>query len=292
MSADVDMGEGVAPRDIEIVANGIRQHGLEWSRGNGGHPVVMLHGVGCNCWYWEPLAARLAARFGARLRIVALDHRGCGDSDRPKSGYSLPECASDVLAAFEHLGGGPPTLIGHSRGGWMTAYIAAHHPDSVRQVVLVDPARMTWRSEQAVEEFYSRVRKGIGPFESWDAALTEAMASDPEAVWSEARIRGHRFGLREENGHVVGKMPGRVLDQLRSARLEDIVGPYLKNVSVPALVLVAKKSNSLRQEDKLAYASGITHSDVVKFDTTHFMHIDQPDAVATCIGDFIGKNIP
>lgn len=279
------------PRDIVIVANGIRQHGIEWSEDGKGHLVVMLHGVGCTCWDWEPLASRLAERFKERMRIVALDHRGCGDSDRPDSGYTLPECAADVLAAFEHLGGGPPTLIGHSRGGWITAYIAGHYPESVRQIVLLDPARMTWRSEKAVEESYDRIRSRIGPFDSWDDAIAAAKAREPEAVWSEARIRALRFGLREHNGQVVGKVPGYVIDQLRSARLEDIVGPYLKYVSVPALVCIAKKSDR-SEADKLAYVNGIRQSQVARFDTTHYMHHDAPDEVANCVGDFISKNIP
>lgn len=292
MAASASAGSDVAPRDIQIRANGIRQHGIEWAQGEGGHLVLMLHGVGCNCWTWEPLGTRLAARFGDRVRIVALDHRGCGDSERPASGYSPAECAVDVLAAADALGGGPPTLIGHSRGGWMTAYIASHYPRMIRQVVLVDPARMTWRSMDAVEEFYDRVRDAIGPFDSWDAAIEAAKKSDPDAVWSPARIRTLRFGLREEAGRIVGKLPPRVIDELRSARLDDVVGPRLKDVVVPALVLVAKKSNSLRQADKLAYVSGIPHSEVRKFDTSHHMHIDAPDLIAECIGDFIEPNLP
>ena len=174
----------------------------------------------------------------------------------------------------------------------MTAYIAGHYPTKVRQIVLVDPARMTWRSMEAVDEFYDRVRKAIGPFNSWDEAIEAAKKADPDAVWSGARLRALRFGLREENGKIVGKLPAHVIDELRSARLEDVVGLHLKDVIVPSLVLVAKKSSSLRQADKLAYASGITQSDVRKFDTSHYMHLDAPDAIAKCIGDFIKPNLP
>lgn len=281
-----------APRDIEIVANGIRQHGIEWSQGPGGHLVLMLHGVGCNCWTWEPLGRRLAKRFGERVRLVALDQRGCGDSDRPATGYSPEECAADIFAVADEFGGGPPTLIGHSRGGWLTAYIAGHHPTSLRQAVLVDPARMRWRSAQDVDGFYARVSNGIGPFASWDEAIEAAQKADPEAVWSRARLKTFRFGLREEDGRIVGKLPVEVIEELRSVRLEDVVGPCLKDVVVPTLVLVAKKSDGLRQAEKFAYASGIPHSDVRKFDTTHHMHLDAPDVIARCIGDFIEPNLP
>ncbi|MBC7018019.1 alpha/beta hydrolase, partial [Salmonella enterica subsp. enterica serovar Enteritidis] len=55
---------------------------------------------------WIELAAPL---FPAGLRVIGIDWRGCGDSDRPKptadySNYSMQQHAEDMLAALDTLG--------------------------------------------------------------------------------------------------------------------------------------------------------------------------------------------
>lgn len=281
------------PADVYFDANGIRLHGIEWRGREGAHPVLMLHSVGGNCWSWYPLGRRLAARFGDAVRIVALDHRGCGDSERPDTGYDPATCAADVLAVAEQLGAGPTTLIGHSRGGWMSAYLAARFPERVAGLVLVDPARLVWPSQEAADAFYDRVGGGLGPFDSFDEALARAQRLDPLAVWSEDRRRGLRFGLREENGKLVGKMSPSVLAQLRAVRLGgDEVGPYLSRVTAPTLLLVASTSDARRQGEKLAYRDGIREAVVRFFPTSHYMHQDAPDDIATTVADFLASRLP
>ncbi|MDQ7908911.1 alpha/beta hydrolase [Phytohabitans sp. ZYX-F-186] len=280
------------PSDINIQANGIRQHGIEWRGRDGAHLVLLLHGCGSNCWNWYPLGKRLAERFGDRVHVVALDHRGCGDSERPSTGYTPDVCAQDVLAVREQLTDRPATLIGHSRGGWMGAYIAGRFPDEVAGLVLVDPARMVWPSLEAADAFYERVGRGLGPFDTFDDAIANAKRAHPLAVWSEDRLRGLRFGLREEGGKLVGKLPREVLAQLRAARVDsDEVGPYLANVTAPTLLLVASTSDERRQGEKLAYGSGIPGTEVRFFHTSHYMHVDAPDDIAATVGDFLARRV-
>jgi pimeloyl-ACP methyl ester carboxylesterase len=282
------------PADVYFHANGIRQHGIEWQGSPDAHPVVMLHACGSNCWDWYPLGQRLAARFGAAVRIVALDHRGCGDSERPATGYDPATCAADVLAVLDQLGGVPATLIGHSRGGWMSAYLAGRFPDRVASLVLVDPARMVWPSREAADAFYERIGRGLGPFDRFEDAVAQVEQDDPLVVWSEDRLRGLRFGLRQdEDGRLVGKLPRSVLAQLRAVRLDtDEVGPYLPRVSAPTLLLVASTSDASRQAEKLAYRDGIPGTQVRFFPTSHYMHIDAPDDIAAVVGDFLAQEVP
>ncbi|MFC0527528.1 alpha/beta fold hydrolase [Phytohabitans kaempferiae] len=280
------------PTDIHINANGIRQHGIEWRGGDGAHLVLLLHGCGSNCWNWYPLGKRLAERFGDRVRVVALDHRGCGDSERPATGYSPDICAQDVLAVHEQLTDGPVTLVGHSRGGWLSAYIAGRFPDRVAGLVLVDPARMVWPSREAADAFYDRVGRGLGPFDTFEDAVENAKRGHPLAVWSEDRLRGLRFGLREEGGKLVGKLPREVLAQLRAVRLDsDEVGPYLPQVTAPTLLLVASTSDERRQGEKLAYGEGIDGAEVRFFPTSHYMHVDAPDDIAGTVGEFLARRV-
>lgn len=286
---------------IDLVANGIRQRTLVWGDEDPeAQLVIMLHGCGANSMYWHPLGARLANRFGPRARLVALDHRGCGDSEKPESGYSPDIVAADVIAVHDMISPDRPAVfVGHSRGGWLSSYIGAHFPDRAKGLVLVDPARMNWPSIEAADEFYARVGRGLGPFISLDDAIENTRVAHPTAVITKDMIRAIRSGLTlNEHSVLVGKMPRRVLDQLRAVRLnDDLVGPYLADVKAPTLLLVSSQSNEMRQGEKLAYARGLTgHKgipdvEVQLFDTSHYMHQDKPDEIASSVGSFLEERI-
>lgn len=74
----------------------------EW--GKGGTTVVFIHG-NLASKDWIELAAPL---FPSDLRVIGIDWRGCGDSDRPSpapdySNYSMHQHATDMLAALDAL---------------------------------------------------------------------------------------------------------------------------------------------------------------------------------------------
>lgn len=282
------------PTDVQFIANGIRQHAISWGEpGSDRHTVVMLHGIGSNCWDWFPLGSRLWRHAGDRLHVLALDHRGAGDSEKPETGYDPLTCAADVLAVVDQVAPGDRvTFVGHSRGGWMSALLAGRNPGRTAGLVLVDPARMVWPSVEAADAFYDQVAAGLGPFPDFAAALAQAQRAHPHGVWNEDRLRGLRFGLTERDGLLVGKLPRRVLEQLRSVRLErDLVGPVLGDITAPTLLLVASTSDERRQGEKLAYAEGIPHARVEFHHTSHYMHIDAPDAIAASVLGHLGSYI-
>lgn len=88
-----------------------------------------------NGQWWGALAERL----GNAHRIVAVDLRGRGQSDKPRVGsYGLTAHARDAAAVIQALGTGPVVAIGHSLGGGVAALLASGHPGLISHVVLVD----------------------------------------------------------------------------------------------------------------------------------------------------------
>ena len=65
-----------------------------------GRPVICLHGITANAYVWLPVMERLAADY----RVVAIDQRGHGRSDRLASGYAAGDFAADIVALIEALG--------------------------------------------------------------------------------------------------------------------------------------------------------------------------------------------
>jgi pimeloyl-ACP methyl ester carboxylesterase len=278
-------------QDVFFERDGVRLHGIDWGGAADGVPLIMLHGVGGNAWTWDALGSRLHGSLGDGFHLIGLDQRGSGDSDKPASGYEPDEFARDVLAVQDALGGKPMVLVGHSRGGWLAAFIAAHWPERLSHLVLVDPARLTFDSVQDADDFYSPVRALLGPFASREAALKAARERDPQAQWTPARERTFLFGLQERpDGTLVGKTPPEVIDQLRAVReREDRVGPNLHRASMPTLLLVASTSPEKRLNQKLAYKSHLPHAQLELLDGTHNLQNDLPDQVAGLITAFLGR---
>lgn len=107
-------------------------HTVQW--GERGQPVVCVHGITSNAFYFQALADQLAPDY----RVFAYDLRGRGQSEKPASGYGLPAHAVDLLQLLDILDLDKPALVGHSMGGLVALYFAAHYPTRLSKLVLLD----------------------------------------------------------------------------------------------------------------------------------------------------------
>ena len=96
--------------------------------------VIGIHGLTANHTCWLAMAEALAPVW----RVVGYDLRGRGDSDKPPTGYSLAEHGRDLLGLLDRLGIERALLMGHSLGAHIAVRFAAHHPERVRSLVLLD----------------------------------------------------------------------------------------------------------------------------------------------------------
>lgn len=105
--------------------------------GGPGFPVLCLAGLTRNARDFAPLARHLSPRY----RVIRLDSRGRGGSDRaadPEAEYTVPVEIGDALALVDHLGLERLAVIGTSRGGILGMGMAASRPDVVAALVLND----------------------------------------------------------------------------------------------------------------------------------------------------------
>src|SRR5664280_2505853 len=101
-----------------------------------GDPVVLLHGWGGQAASMTPLIVALRDTY----RVVAFDLPGFGGSSPPPVPWGTPEYAVFVERAVASLGITCATYIGHSFGGRIAIWLAAHAPEAVHALVLVDAA--------------------------------------------------------------------------------------------------------------------------------------------------------
>lgn len=119
---------GLAPR-FETV-DGVR---LRYLRAGAGPPVVLLHGFASSIVTWRGVIPALARGH----EVVAVDLPGFGGSEiRP----GLPAAAYPglVVNLMDRLGLARASLVGNSLGGGAAVLVAAHHPERVDHLVLID----------------------------------------------------------------------------------------------------------------------------------------------------------
>lgn len=121
------------PHSRYVEVNGVKLHCLEWS--GQGRPLVFLHANSYCGGVWAPSAARLSDSF----RVLTLDMRGHGLSDKPETGYDWGNLRDDIVGLLQVLELKETLLVGHSRGGGATVLAAATCPERVRDVVLYEP---------------------------------------------------------------------------------------------------------------------------------------------------------
>jgi pimeloyl-ACP methyl ester carboxylesterase len=105
------------------------------SRGGGG-PVVLLHCYTCAIDWWD----RLIPLLRRNHRVIAIDLLGHGGSEKPSSGYSMPEQADLIAEALARLGVRGTTVVGHSLGGTVATALAQQSPQLVSRLVVIDQA--------------------------------------------------------------------------------------------------------------------------------------------------------
>ncbi|WP_308431002.1 alpha/beta fold hydrolase [Streptomyces nojiriensis] len=126
--------------------------------GGPGAPLLALHGhFGEGAGAFE----RLARELGPAWRVIALDQRGHGRSDRAAD-YTRDGYVADAAALLEHLGLGPAVVLGHSLGGVNAYQLAARRPDLVRAVVVEDIGAVVGGDLSFVREWPRRAATRAG----------------------------------------------------------------------------------------------------------------------------------
>ena len=143
--------EMIEPVMRRVKGDGININIADW--GGGGRPILCIHGITANCRCWDVLASALSPKH----RVMAMDLRGRGQSDKPPTGYSIDHHLRDINCLLDDLGLDSIVLMGHSLGASISLAFGAEYPDRVDSVILVDGGGVL------SEKQWNKVFEGIRP---------------------------------------------------------------------------------------------------------------------------------
>jgi pimeloyl-ACP methyl ester carboxylesterase len=120
-----------------------------------GPPVVLLHGFASSLETWATVAPVLARSH----RVVTLDLKGFGWTDRPEGDYSPAAQAKLVFALLDQRGIKDVAVVAHSWGSSVALAMALAEPARVRKIALYD----AWVFEEQLPSFFLWARTdGVG----------------------------------------------------------------------------------------------------------------------------------
>jgi len=279
------------PESRFVRANGLDLHYLDW--GGDGPPAILLHATGFLAGLWEPMALELRRRY----RVLALDQRGHGDSDKPPTGYQRLDFVADLWDFLQGLNLRQVVGIGHSAGAATLACCEALHRGTLSRAVLIEPIvfppwlravggdrpqrlvesalkrRTVWPSHQELFDSYRR----RPPFNTWQR----------EVLWAYV-VHGTR---QRHDGQVELKCPGAIEAQMYAGGQPFEAFELLPKVACPALVVRGEHSESHLPPVAQAIADQMPQARVVTIaGASHFAPMEKPEAVLAEIWPFLSDD--
>jgi len=259
-----------------------------------GPPLVLLHGLGRRWQVFLPVIPALSLRW----HIFAPDLRGHGKSSRVARGYRGPQYAEDIARLLRERVSAPAVLFGHSLGGMLGMWVASHHPDLVRALILGDNMivvpqfhnpmytalfsglRDLARQSGSVEQIADGIGRILLPVPGTDESVTirELPGNDEAYLLSWARC-------------VQQADPNAYNMALDGSSLQGWDGEtVLRGIACPTLLLQGSRElGGLMSDADVALASRLLpHHTHVKFrNLGHALFIQQPEPVLRAVTNFL-----
>jgi len=216
----------VSAQDKFFTSNGVR---IRYVDQGTGEPVVLVHGYTNDIernWF----ETGVFPNFVKDHRVIALDLRGHGKSDKPHDPKAYAELGQDVLRLLDHLNIVRAHIVGYSLGGIITAKLLTTNPDRFITVALIAASgRRSWsaQDERSAEATAADLEGGV-PYRS----LILVTAPTDRPLPTEEAIRMSSQALVRNNDPLAHAA-------LTRARRELVVtDSQMAAVQVPALVIV------------------------------------------------------
>ncbi len=264
-----------------------------------GPPLVLLHGLGRRWQIFLPVIPALSLRW----HIFAPDLRGHGKSSRVARGYHGSQYAEDIARLLRERVSAPAVLFGHSLGGMLAMWVASHHPELVRALILGDNMvavrhqhnpmlhnpmyralfsglRDLARTGGSVEQIAEGIGRIMLPIPGTDesAMIRELPGNDEAYLLSWARC-------------VQQADPDAYDMTLDGSSLEGWDGEtVLRGITCPTLLLQASRElGGLMSDADVALATRLLpHHTHVKFrNLGHALFIQQPEPVLRAVTNFL-----
>lgn len=256
--------------------------------GDAGPTLVLLHGVTRCRDDWRPVLADLARNW----RVVAVDHRGHGDSARGRR-YLVSDYIADAVRLVRDEIAAPVVLLGHSLGAMVAAGVAAALPDLVRAAILEDPpfhgmgeriAGTAWQAQFIGMQ--AAARRG-GTIDDLAAALADIVLPRPNGTTVRLGEIREPAAVRW-SAECLARLDPEALSPVIAGRWLDGYDPVTvaARIRCPVTLLAADPlaGGALAHDEAEAFVAAADGCDVERFPGSgHLLHWQHPGRVVAAV---------
>jgi 3-oxoadipate enol-lactonase len=244
-----------------------------------GPPVLLLHGLGWDHSLWNPTVERLAPH----CRVVAVDTRGHGATDKPDGPYDMVMFALDYAALADALGLTGICVIGLSQGGMVAQNLALLRPDLVASLVLISTSCKSAPSLRDNMEARISAMDKMGP-EAAAGIAAESIFSPGWRVANPAALA--RFVSWRS------AMPSASLNAATRALYEFNLSNDLPRIAVPTLVVAGQEDVLTRPEGMQEIAALIPGAEYRLIPKSgHMIPVEQPGLLDALVDEFLKTHV-
>ncbi len=249
-----------------------------------GPPIVCLHGWSASLYLFRHSLELLAQR---GYRVVAVDLRGHGLSDKPKTrgAYSIDAHLADLDALLDALECSRAILVGQSMGGGLALHYALRHPERVCGLVAINPSSLVsipllTAARVAPRSLVGAIGRRMMP--RWlvrfilqhiaygDGSLVTER--DVDEYWAPTQLPGFIAAARA----ALSEFEWRPLRPAEAVAL-----------AVPSVVILGRQDRLVRNAERAARA--LANADVRMLEGGHCVNEELPEAVCELIAEFCKK---
>jgi len=238
--------------------------------------LVLLHGLQDCAANWDGAADRLADRY----RVIALDLRGHGESDRSAEGaYSQADFSNDIGRLVDELDLGEVVLVGHSYGGNVATAYASANPDRIAALIVVDSdiaANSHGDPEHASAADWRSLAEVIDYLGTLQRYATTAAIED-QATHLTTKLSGDKWVLKAD-------------PTVLEAHVRENLQPEWSRLRCPTLILRGRASTVLAHEAAVALKEALPGSRIAELEGAgHWPHQEIPGAFDATLRWFLNS---
>lgn len=243
-----------------------------------GKPIVFVTAWSSTMHFFEKNIPDLAEDY----QVIAFDHRGHGESEKPGHGYRISRLAMDLKELLERLELTGVTAVGWSMGAAVLwSYLEMFGSDHISKLVCVDQSP----KEDLVPQDWDRQS-------CFDVEAFTTLSKDIEYAEEEvfSRMAGRYDSITLGESGFVDEM----VDCSKTAKIElmrDILNldwrSFLPEIKIPTLVFVGEESQATPPEESAYVGEQIPHAETVFFeDAGHMLFWEYPEKFNKRLRDF------
>lgn len=263
---------------VEI--GGVKIHYQEKGTGT---PLVLIHGYTSSVYTWKDLFEPLSQKY----RVIALDLKGFGFSEKPDGDYSRRAQAEIVFGLLEHLKIEKAWLAGNSMGGETALNVALFHPEKVSGLILIDSAGVKIAGRETLAPWYLQVpvlgRVLTSLALTSDKIVRQGLEKSfyDDAKINDARVSFYYQPLKTRGGQLAAM---RAREQFNLYPVEN----DLNKTSVPALIIWGAEDHIIPLEAGKKMNSEVKNSKLVTFENCgHLPQEEMPEKTFQEMTNFI-----